>query len=587
MMTILLKNQWIVFLNTIRTQPRKNTIGFGIGVLVVGFFLYLFGKFVWALSEDISPTILENLLSFWFLTVIGLIILMGLPQVFKGLYSGSDLEMLFAMPIPTKNIFWMKYIQSYFGTPFFIFTVSAVPIVVFGVAIQATFLYFIVALLVLFAVTIISLSLIFLLNLLLIQVVPAGRANEFMTVMSFVSGIIVYLLIVLPNLANDEPFSELLLSGLPIFPKWIPVSWGSSAIASAVNGSLFSFVPLGLLILLALIMMMFATMLVEKGFRTGWIRLSEGSSKNRRKKKKEGRIKINHPIIAIGKKEWFAIKRDLREWFAFLPIVFFIIFGFIGFMSGGGTLAEIRGHGNISWPIAQAILLFIYALTNGTIASSSIGREGPNLWIMQVMPITGKQMAYGKFWISWLLPFIVVSLIEIVATFLLGWTFMQLIYGLAVKGVITMGMSAVGLWIGTLGAKYNPTNPQQRLNFGASIVLFVLSYLYLFIALIPVGYLVIPDVALNELPQDLNHGITGFSGLMATFVLSIFVLKVSFPVIMTIVTIVVLVLLPVGVAYLFLAISARRIDRGLQIDLVSKSSSRSLRPASRKGGSLY
>ncbi len=589
MMNILLKNQWKVMLNTIRTLPMNNIIGFGIGILIIAFFLSVFGTFIWSISGSISATTFESLLSFGFLAVIGMIILMGLPQVFKGLYSGSDLDMLFSMPIPTKHIFWTKYIQSYFGTPVFIFLISTVPIVIYGIGIKASIFYYIVALLALFFVTVISLSLIFLLNLLLIQVIPAGRANEFLTVMSFLSGIIVYLLFMLPTITNDDlSYSDLFLSELPVLPYWVPVRWGSSAVGNALDGSLTAFVPLAMLFLLALALMTFATMLVEKGFRTGWIRLNEGSSKKRSKRRKasQGNPKLHHPIIAISKKEWLTIKRDLREWLSLMPILFFIVFGVVGFMSSGGSLTEIREHGNISWPVAQGILLFIYALTNGSISSSSIGREGPNLWIMRVMPVTGRQVAYGKFLISWLLPFIVVSIIEFIAMFFLGWTIWQFLYGIAVKGVITLGISAIGIWIGTLGAKYNPSNPQQRLNFGASISLLVLSYIYLIIALIPVGYLLIPDVVLNELPQDLNHGITGFSSVFVTFILGLLSLKASYPVVATIGGVIVLTFISIGLAYLFLSISGSRIDQGLKINLVAES--RSLRrPRNRKGRSLY
>lgn len=591
MMNLLLKNHWKIITNTIRTQSKKNMFSFIIGVLVIAFFLYLLSKFVWTISSAVSPDMIENMLSFWFLSVTGLIILMGLPYVFKTLYSGSDLEMLFTMPIPTRNIFWVKYIQSYLGIPLYVYIISIVPIVVYGIAVQANLLYFAIAFLALFAITIIGLSIIYLLNLLLIQVVPPGRANEFMTIMSFLSGIIVYLVVMLPNFSNDKPLTEVLISGLPILPKWVPVSWGSSAIAQAMDGSLHAFVPLGMLILLAGIMMIIATMLVEKGFRTGWIRLSEGSSKRRGrgKGKKESHTgKLSHPVIAIGKKEWLSIKRDLREWLTLMPIIFFIVFGFIGFFNSGGSFNEIKGHGDISWPVAQGILLFIYAFTNASIAAYSIGREGPNLWIMQVMPISGKQMAYGKFLISWLIPFLIVSLIEVIATFFLGWTIWQLLSGLVLKGMITMGVSAIGLWIGTLGAKYNPTNPQQRLNFGASIVLLILPIIYLFIVMIPIGYLLVPDAALNELPGDLNHGVPGFGGVLLTVLLTILSFKVSHPVITAILGITVLTLLAIGITYLFLSLSARSMERGLKIDMISESSAKSLRrPRLGKGGSLY
>src|SRR5690625_4676906 len=328
MMKILLKNQLKILMNTIRTQRWQNTIGFIVVIGIVGFALYWLSIFVWLISGQVTPSILENLLAFSFLTLIGLIILMGLPQVFKSLYSGSDLEMLFTMPIPTRYIFWVRYIQSYFGTPLFAYIMLAVPMIIFGLAVKAPFLYFITALLALFAVTIIGLSVIFLLNLLLIQVMPPSRANEFITVVSVLSGIIVYLIIILPNMSGDESMTDRILSGLPALPKWVPVSWGSSAISQAFQGELAAFLPLAMLLLLAIILMILATMLVERGFRTGWIRLSERSSKKRTQRSRKGTFaKLHHPIIAVGKKEWYTIKRDLREWLTLLPILFFIVFG--------------------------------------------------------------------------------------------------------------------------------------------------------------------------------------------------------------------------------------------------------------------
>src|SRR5699024_220628 len=150
--------------------------------------------------------------------------------------------------------------------------------------------------------------------------VPASKANEFMTVMSFLAGLLVYLVIMLPNFTNDQPLGEMILAGFPLFPDWTPMSWGSSAIIHAVNGSFDLVLPLVLIVLLACISIVITTTLVEKGFRTGWIRLSEGNSKKKKKQKKSTAQKISHPVIAVGKKEWLTIKRDLREWLMFMPI---------------------------------------------------------------------------------------------------------------------------------------------------------------------------------------------------------------------------------------------------------------------------
>lgn len=588
MMKILLRNQARILLNTIRTQPGRNIAGYAAGMIALGIILFLFSSAVWAMSPSLNVAVLEGTLSMIFLVVIGFIILLGVPQVFKNLYSGSDLEMLFTMPIPTRKIFWIKYIQSFFGTPLFVYIMIAVPITVYGLATKVSILFYPVVLLALFAISIIGLSIAYLFNLVVIQIVPASRANEFMTVMSFLSGILVYFVITLPNMMNDDPITDVILSDLPILPKWVPVSWGSGAIMNSLNGSLSALLPLALLLLFAGVMMIATTFLVEKGFRTGYIRLSEGSSKKRKRRKaSRGQVaNIRNPIIAIGKKEWFGIKRDVREWLVFLPILFVVIFGGIGFVSGGGSLTDLRGHGDISWPIAQGLILFVYALANGTISASSIGREGENLWIIQVMPLSGRQIALGKLWISWLLPFVLLIIIEIICAILLGWTAFQLTFGLVILAFLTIGMSAMGLWLGTLGAKYHPTNPQARLNFGISIVMFILSYIYLFIMVFPVAYLVIP-IEQIELPTNLEHGMSGFLGILASIVLTLLTWKISHPFIMTIVGLVFLMIISLALTSLFVFLSARQIDKGLKINMVSETSSKPLFGRKKSGESLY
>jgi len=587
MMRVLLKNQIKIALNTLRTQKKQNYIGILIAAGIFAVVLYFISKFVWSQSEAISGSILEGMLSFGFLAIIGMIVLMGLPQIFKNLYASTDLETLFTMPIKTRDIFWVKYIQNFFGLPVLIYVVLIIPLTVYGIATEARIIYYPVMLLVMLAVIITGLSIAFLFNLIFIQIVPKSRANEFMTVMSFLSGIFVYLLFMLPNIVNDQPVEELLLAGLPVLPKWVPVSWGSAAIMQAHSGGIDFVLPFILIVLLALVSVMVATALVERGFRSGWIQLSEGSSKKKKKRKtKSDRQILRHPVIALGKKEWFSIKRDLREWFVFLPILFFLVFGVIGFFSGGGSinLSEVRTYNNVSWPVAQGVLLFMYAMMNGTVAASSLGREGASLWVLRTLPVSGQQLALGKFWISWLLPFVIVSFFELIAGLVLGWSVWQFLLGFVTKAMMTAGVSALGLWLGTHGAKYNPMNPQARLNVSISLILFVASIVYLLIVAIPFSYMLIPVDAL-DLPANLDHGLTGFVGVLVTFYLKLLLWKQSFPILMGIVGFIVLSLLTLGLTSLFIWLSARKIDKGIKIDIVSESSSKPLFKR-KPGGSL-
>ncbi len=189
----------------------------------------------------------------WILLVIGFIILLGMPQVFKHLYSATDLNLLFTMPIPARYIFWVKYLQSFVGIPLLVFVLYIVPIYVYGAFISANWLYYPIVMLVLCSTIVIGLSIAYLFNLVLVQIIPASKANEFMTVMSMLSGIVAYFIFMLPTMANDRPLPEMILAGLPLFPEWLPITWASDAIIGAAAGSVDFLVPFIMILALAAI----------------------------------------------------------------------------------------------------------------------------------------------------------------------------------------------------------------------------------------------------------------------------------------------------------------------------------------------
>lgn len=587
MMKVLLQNQLKMSMNTIKTQGLKNYIGYSIAAIILGVVIYFMSKGIWNISESIPRPILESIISYGFIAVIGFILLVCLPQVFKHLYAATDLQMLFTMPVPTRHIFWVKYMQSFMGIPLALFLVFIIPLTVYGIAIGANILFYPVLIVVVLSFVIIGLSIAYLLNLVLIQLIPGNRANEFMTIMSALSGLIVYLLFVFPNVVNDQPMTERLMSGLPILPEWVPMSWGSSAILEASTGSTQFILPLILVFLLAGISVVIATSLVEKGFRTGWIRLSEGSGKKSKKRSKNKKIKttVHHPAIAIGIKEWFAIKRDMREWLVFMPIGIFIIFPVFGFLNSGAELSDLQGHNDISWPIVQGALLFVYAIFNGTMAASSVAREGSSIWILQTLPLSGRDIAVGKLWISWLLPFILLTVIECIVGVLLGWTPLQFVIGIVLKAIITVGISSVGLWLGTVGAKYNPSNPQARLKAGTGIILMLSSYLYLILTAIPYVLLIVPIKYVDVIAPMTNVG--GFLGFLADVAFTLLSWKVSYPTLTEIIGVIVMLILPVGIAALFIRLSAKRFDKGIEIEMTQGTKSKSLFNKRGPGKSLY
>src|SRR5699024_7677021 len=159
--------------------------------------------------------------------------------------------------------------------------------------------------------------------------------------------------------------------------------------------------------------------------------------------------------------------------------------------------------------------------------------------------------------------------------FVLNWSVIQMVIGIVIKAVITLGMSAIGLWFGTFGAKYNPMNPQMRLKFGASIFLFVLSIVYLIALAIPYTFIVFP-VDEVPLPDPTSHGAPGIPGLLLTMVLGFSNFKQAYPVLVNSLLVVVMIAISVGITIAAIAASAKRFEKGIKIDLVSETRSSAL-----------
>src|SRR5699024_11442958 len=115
----------------------------------------------------------------------------------------EDFSLLITLPISTNSIFLIKYIKNLLGVPLFIFLFIIIPVIVFGIASGAHMLFYPVMLMVLITVFMIGLSLAYLFNLILVQIVPKARANEFIMVMSLLSVIFVCLLFMILNTFYD------------------------------------------------------------------------------------------------------------------------------------------------------------------------------------------------------------------------------------------------------------------------------------------------------------------------------------------------------------------------------------------------
>ncbi|WP_026703220.1 putative ABC transporter permease subunit [Salibacterium aidingense] len=559
MIRVLLNVQWKIAKHTMETNRAQTNAGYAIAGLVLFGVLLLMMNMITSLPETYAVEWLRLLFSYVFLMMMGFLLLMGIPQVFKHLYAANDLSLLFTLPIKARHIYWVKYMQSFIGVPAILFIFTFFLGIPYGARVGAHWFYYPALPLILISFLALGLALAYFINMGLVHIIPAKRANELMTAMSAVSGLLVYGIFQIPNFFMDEEDFTNLQSGIvPEMPGWLPMSWGASALTKAMEGDGSFLFPLLLLFAAAVGLSFLASILVEKGFRTGWIQLNEGKNKKKKAAAAKTMTKVRHVVTEIGWKEWRYMKRDVREWLIFMPFVFFFIFVGAGYFTSGAEAAGIREWDPLlTWTVVQAVVFLMFAFFNGSIAASFVARETVSNSILPALPITGKQIVLGKLWISWLLPWILVSMIETAAGIFLGWAFWQFAASLLMNGLVSVGISAMGIWIGIIGGKYNPANPQNRIQFAPSLLLLVMSYVYVFAVIAPFFILAVP-ASYTDFFHTLSRAMPGFIGGTAGAGARLLEWKMINTIAMTTGSIIIFFLLTAGCTLWFIQLAAKK-----------------------------
>jgi ABC-2 type transport system permease protein len=434
-----------------------------------------------------------------FSAVVLLLIVVGIPRIFTLLYAARDVELLFTLPIPARGVFLLKFGQSVVEVGGLALLALSVPLLSYGLAAGAKWLYYPVALIVLVSVVVVALGLCHLVDLLLVRVLPARRVKGFMTALSALAG----LLGVLGSQFIGNASTRVTTNGLdalPTLPSWLPTSWAAGALTRGARGEAGALLYAGALALVTCVLAGAALTLVERGFRLGWVRLSEGEGRRRgaRAERRSARppSALPGPLVAIGLKELRLLLRDVREWMMVMP---FLVIGALT-LYRTATAGNDVGDAQASWLLLQLEVLGGFAFFGANFAGGAIAREGDAWWVLRSAPVTGWQVMLGKFWVYWLLPLAGALLLELGLGVGFGWRLSWLALGSSALVALSAGAIGLGLLVGAIGPRYNPERPADRLRLPAMLLLFVLLSVYGGVALLPVGLVIaLADNALTRL----------------------------------------------------------------------------------------
>ncbi|MDD3072890.1 MAG: hypothetical protein PHS56_00450 [Eubacteriales bacterium] len=480
--------------------------------------LIFLGEMAYGAMETMTPEIGQGFLSLLFMAGEISSIFFGVTAAFASLYMSEDLELLFVAPVSTRAIFAVKTLSVAFsnllGAGLFIF----LPGLFFGLLLKASFLYYLWLILITLGLLALGTALAELLNLIVMRIVPPHRSKEAVGFIGAISGIVIALLFQIPNLIISSGAS-LDLAGwlgsqqqLLQVMNWFPWGWGALALVSGSQGSHLVALSWSLLTLaLATAVFVPAFLLVERGFRRGWISLSQGGGSRKKAKARKIKPAANgiapvrawdeslalaspiHGMWAVAKKDLLSIKRDTREWFGYLTPLLLMMF-FVGralFLPGGGAEESLVG-----------ILIMYTVMFSGNMALQSFGREGESSWLLNSVPLAGWPVVWGKL-LAAVLPTLILMELLLTGTAIAIGLPPNIIIAMALGAIlISLGASAIGLFYSINNCRYNPDVPQQRISFGATIMMFLINLLFTGLLALCLVY-TFPPATLMDIIQQL------------------------------------------------------------------------------------
>lgn len=507
----------------IKKDKRALLKGLGLGLIilisllqVLGVYAYMVWQFYQAAAAINVPQMILTLASI----VSGLFLLFfGIFYILSTLFLAKDAEFLASLPIKQGSVFISKFLLVLLGEYPFAFFLMLPPVIIYGTATGKGVLYYVLAIICTLLLPMLPLVISSILALFLMNVVARSRRRDLITVIGSVIMMIIviggqnYLVSRIPE--NQQEFIIELLQNSSAFVEYMgrvfpPSIWLTKALSmtgwdAAVN---LMYLVLASAVFFGVVYFL-ASLIYQKGAVAQFETLSKP------KKTKLTYSGSSH-VMAMFKNEWRVILRT--PIYALNSLVVIIIAPLMMmFPLFGGNFAndpDIQVIYNLiqnesSQPgliLIVAGIISAFAVINPAI-STSISREGKNIWVLKNIPVKPEVQVKGKLLAGYSISF-AASLLAAVATMFsfklgLGQTIMIIILSAAAL----IPICAISLLIDLIRPKLTWSNPQEAIKQNMNAVLAMLFGL-LFLSVIGIISFFVIKTGLNV------YGVFGITALL-------------------------------------------------------------------------
>lgn len=458
------------------------------GVIGGIFWLFVFGILYRLLRyfrgiPEIGALLAAKLLGLMLVSLLGILILSNIVTALSSFFLAKDLDTLVAAPVDWLRLYGAKLVETAAHSSWMVVLLATPVLTAYGLSYDGGFLYPLIAIGAMIPFLLIPAAIGSAITLLLVNIFPARRTRDILSVIAVLAagGVVLLFRLVRPErLARPEGFRSLVefISVLrtPTSP-WIPSEWAAQGIMSWLRDDP-EILPFYLLWSSAAVAVVFGAVLHR------WL-YTRGFSKSQESGERWVRQGAFGKLVARALTPWGVMRRELllkemrlffrdtTQWsqlilLTVLVVVYVFNIKFLPLHGEGVTffLANVI-------PFVNLILAgFVLASIAARFIFPGISLEGRTLWLLRSSPLEMRQLLWSKFWVG-TLPLLVLALILVFATdVLLEVSGFMMAVSVFTITMLTFAIAGLALGFGALFPKFNTENAAQiPTSFGGLVLM--------------------------------------------------------------------------------------------------------------------
>ena len=472
--------KWLTTLARLRQGRYAGGPGKAIVLGTVGllFWMAVFGVLYRVLAyfrgvEEIGPLLAGKLLGLALLSFLSILLLSNVVTALSSFFLAKDLDLLISAPVDWLDLYLAKLGETLLHSSWMV-ALMAVPIfAAYGVVYDGGWLFPLVTLGVLLPVLILPAVVGTATTLILVNVFPARRTRDLLSVVTIAAAgllVLLFRLIRPEQLARPEGFNNLLdfitVLRAPTSP-FLPSEWATRSIMGYLVGP---WDPLDLLLLwsTAAAFVTLGAVLHYQLYPTGFTKAQEGAERFVRGALWRGLLTPVGRVLSVAKRE-FIVKdiklffRDTTQWsqlilLAVLVVIYLFNIRALPLFTGEQvpfffvTLVSFLNLGLAGFVLASIAARFIFP---------AVSLEGRQMWLLRSSPLDLRALLWSKYWTG-TIPLLVLALVITVFTnVLLRATGFMMMVGIGTILLLTLAIGALALGFGAVYPQFETENAAQ------------------------------------------------------------------------------------------------------------------------------